>query len=237
MMEFLRAAIKARPAMPFIGATVSGKTTVPDVFASDIDPSDRVVTIEDTMEFRLEQPHVVRLLTRRPNVEGKGAITATDLFRTSLRMRPNRILLGEIRGREALEYLQAINSGHGGTLAVIHAGTPEEALVRLEYLVAVNGTPVDPEIVRRQIAHGLQLVALVSLLEDGTRRITRIAEVGEVRGDAVEVHDVFRWETTGRSREGQVLGRFNPTGYTPKCARTFTLAGVPLPEETFEPLA
>lgn len=237
MLTFLEAGIRSKLNMLFIGATGSGKTTLLDIFATRIPADERVLVIEDTLEFRLDQPDVVRLLTRQANVEGRGAITATDLFRNALRMRPQRILLGEIRGKEALEYLQAINSGHGGTLAVLHAGSPEEALVRMEYLVAVAGTQVAPEIVRRQIVHGLDLVVLIEQVADGTRKVTRVSEIVGMTEDDVDVVDVFRWDPIARAADGHVVGRFHATGYVPKCVEDFKIAGNPVPEDLFAPPA
>lgn len=231
---FLAAAIQGRLNVLYIGATGSGKTTLIDLYATLIDPGERIVVIEDTYEFRFDQPNVVRLLTRAPNIEGRGAITTSDLFRNALRMRPQRLILGEIRGREALEYLQAINAGHGGTLAVLHAGTPEEALVRIEHLVASSGIPVDPDVLRRQMAHGLDLVVLVAQQADGSRKVTRITEVGGVGDNGeLEVFDLFRYEPITRSVDGKVIGRFLATGRVPAFLDRLRLNGVTLPEGLF----
>lgn len=234
MHTFLSAAIQGRLNVLYIGATGSGKTTLIDLYATLIDPSERIVVIEDTYELRLDQSNVVRLLTRPANIEGRGAISTSDLFRNSLRMRPQRLILGEIRGREALEYLQALNAGHGGTLAILHAGTPEEALVRIEHLVASSGVSIDPEVLRHQMAHGLDLVVLVAQQADGSRKVTRVSEIGKVgEGGELEVHDLFVFDPITRSVDGKVIGRFHATGRIPAFIHRMRLHGVTVPDELF----
>ncbi len=213
------------------GASGSGKTTLLDKLARAFDPKERIVTIEDTLELRIDKPDVVRLTTRPPNVEGKGEITIGDLFRTALRMHPSRILLGEIRGKEALDYLAAINSGHRGTFAVIHAASPEEALVRIEHLVANSAVPVAATVLRRQVAHGLDAIVQVTQLPDGSRRVTRVSEVvGLLPDGEVELRDVYVWVSHARAPDGRLLGSWRTTGATSRVARRFHLAGAPLPE-------
>ena len=235
MATFLRACVHLRRNVLLGGASGAGKTTLMEVLGSHIDETERVVLIEDTPELQLPQPNVARLLTRPPNVEGKGEVTIRDLFRNSLRMRPSRILLGEIRGREALEYLQALNSGHRGSLAVIHAASPEEALIRLENLVPYSGISVPVAVVREQIARGLDLVAQVEQLPDGSRKLVRLAEVLGYRGDGpLVIRDLFHFVDEGVGEEGEILGHFEATGAEPEFLSDFALAGIELPADLFQ---
>lgn len=231
MARFLWACSKARANMLFAGAAGSGKTTLVEVVCRYIDDSERLITIEDTLELHFDQPNVARLLSRPPNIEGKGEITISDLFRNCLRMRPTRIILGELRGAEALDYLQAMNSGHSGAMAIIHASQPEEALVRLEQLASHSPIKVPLEVLRRQVSHGLDIVVQLEQLADGVRRVTRISEVGVIGANGeVEVHDIFRFDATGRDEAGHVVGSFIATGYVPEIQRKIALAGVDVPE-------
>ena len=210
LARFLRACVVSGQNMLCAGATGAGKTTLLEVLSRLIPPTERIVTIEDTPELQLTQPNVARLLTRPPNLEGRGEITPGELFANCLRMRPSRILVGELRGREAAELLQAVNSGHRGTLAVIHAATPEQALLRLEHLALLALGNVPLRSVRSMVAAGLQLVVQVALLPDGVRRVTHLAEVRPPRGeDPPEVVDLYSWDPAGG-------GRFVTHGVVPR---------------------
>jgi pilus assembly protein CpaF len=225
LSAFMNACVKARVSLLFSGATGSGKTTVLEVLSRYLDEDDRIVVIEDTLELRLHQRDVVRLLTREPNVEGKGGITIGDLFHNTLRMRPSRILLGEIRGGEALDYLQAINSGHQGSMAVIHAATPEEAIVRIENLVSMSGLNIPIPVIREQIVHGLNVVIQCAQASDGSRKISRVSEVTGYREDgSVAVRDIFTFEPS-REGGGRIGGRFVDHGLSERMAHRFELAG------------
>lgn len=230
----LVAATRARLNILFSGGTGTGKTTLLEVLSRSIDPEERVICIEDTMEIHFDHDNVVRLLTRIANIEGKGEITIGDLFRNSLRMCPDRVVLGEIRGKEAFDYLQALNSGHSGSLAVLHASSPEEAVLRLQNLVPLAGLGVPPAVVTRQIAHGVQLIAQVSQLADGTRRVTRISEVAGLDPDgAVVVRDLFVWRTHLASTES-VTGHFIATGHVPSWVEQLSWSGMEIPEDLFK---
>jgi len=209
MSRFLRAAIKAKLNIMFSGATGAGKTATLNVLSHEIATDERIITIEDALELKLNQKHVVRLLTRANNIEGKGAVSVRQLFSNTLRMRPTRIILGEIRGEEALDYLQAINSGHDGTLAVLHASTPADVVGRLETMSMYAGLELPSSEIRRQIASGLNLILQHEQLADGSRKITYITELGGIKdnGDLI-LNDIFRFEITGRADNGEVTGEF-----------------------------
>lgn len=233
MAELLVAATRARLNLLFSGATATGKTTLLEVLTRIISEGERILCIEDTMELHIDHPNVVRLLTRLPNLEGKGEITIGDLFRNSLRMCPDRVLLGEIRGKEAYDYLQALNSGHDGSLAVLHASSPEEAVVRLQNLVPLAGLGVPGPVVKRQIAHGLDLIVQIEQLADGSRRVTRITEVGgqDANGD-VELHDLFRFDIE-RNSPTTAAGRFRATGHVPDFLTHLSRSGMTITEALF----
>jgi len=208
MSRFLQAAMKAKLNIMFAGATGAGKTATLNVLSRDIAPDERIVTIEDALELKLSQAHVVRLLTRSQNIEGKGAISVRQLFSNTLRMRPTRIILGEIRGEEAMDYLQAINSGHDGTLAVLHASTPLDVVGRLETMAMYAGLNLPSAEIRRQIASGLNLILQHEQLADGSRKITYITEVGGVRDGQIILDDIFRFEISDHLETGEVVGEF-----------------------------
>ena len=209
MSRFLRAAIKAKLNIMFSGATGAGKTATLNVLSNEIAPEERVITIEDALELKLNQRHVVRLLTRANNIEGKGAVSVRQLFSNTLRMRPTRIILGEIRGEEALDYLQAINSGHDGTLAVLHASTPADVVGRLETMAMYAGLELPSSEIRRQIASGLNLIIQHEQLADGSRKITYLTEIGGIKEDGeIILNDLFRYEIAGRADSGEVTGEF-----------------------------
>jgi pilus assembly protein CpaF len=233
MGDFLVAAIKAKTNILFSGATGSGKTTTLEVLSSYANPSERIITIEDTLELTLRQEHVVRLLTRPPNIEGKGEVTIRDLFRNTLRMRPTRIILGEIRGEEAIDYLQALNSGHRGALAVIHASSPHDALGRLETMVLYAGLNIPTLAIRGQISSGLDLIVQQEQLLDGSRKITHITEVGNVEDGQIALKDIYRYDIEGVSDDFKIQGRFRAYG-KPGFFPLFIKKGISLPDSMFE---
>ncbi len=208
MAEFLQAAIHAKLNILFSGATGSGKTTTLGVLSTEIATDERLIVIEDALELKLNQEHVVRLLTRNKNIEGKGEITIRQLFSNSLRMRPSRIILGEIRGEEALDYLQAMNSGHHGTLAVLHASTPVDAVGRLETMAMYAGLNLPLSEIRRQISSGLNLILQHEQLADGSRKVTHVTELCGMKDGSIIFQDVFRYEIDSVSENGKVAGQF-----------------------------
>jgi pilus assembly protein CpaF len=236
MARFLQACAHNRRSILFSGATGSGKTTLLEVVSASIPDTERLVVIEDTLELRLHQPDVVRLLSRMPNLEGKGEVTIGDLFHNTLRMRPDRIILGELRGRESLDYLQAITSGHRGSLAVIHAASPEEAVLRLENLATSAGLNIPLASVRSQIAHGLEIIVQVERAADGARRVTRISEVVGLQDNGrVDLRDLFVWKADRRAAGGKVTGHFEATGNLPTFLQALALDGQLLPASDFAP--
>ncbi len=219
MGKFLVACIQGKVNMLFSGATGSGKTTTVEVLSASIDEEERIITIEDALELTLNQEHTVRLLTRPPNIEGKGEVTIRDLFINSLRMRPNRIILGEIRGSEAMDYIQALNSGHRGCLAVLHASTPTDSITRLETMALYAGLNLPSWAVRRQIASGLDIIVQHEQFIDGSRKITYITEVvGVDKNDNIILRDLFRYQIEGVKDDGRIKGKFialdKPTFYS-----------------------
>ena len=208
MAQFLAQCIEAKVNILFSGATGSGKTTTLEVLSSYINPEERVITIEDTLELKLDQDHVVRLLTRPANIEGKGEITIRDLFVNTLRMRPTRIILGEIRGSEAMDYLQALNSGHRGCLAVIHASSPTDAMTRLETMALYASLNIPVYAIREQAASGIDLIVQHEQLQDGSRKITYITEVEGMKDDELILKDIFKYEIEGVGEDGKVRGKF-----------------------------
>jgi pilus assembly protein CpaF len=233
MADFLIACIKGKINIMFSGATGSGKTTTVGVLSSYIGNDERTITIEDTAELHLAQDHVVRLETKPPNIEGKGEITIRDLFRNTLRMRPQRIILGEIRSAEALDMLQAMCSGHSGALSVIHADTPEDVMYRLETIILMSGVPISLEAIHRQIASALNLVIQQDQLADGTRKITRITQVNGLKDGWVNLEDLFYYDIEHVDKDGVVHGHFKATGVLPVFYPAFGKRGVVLSEEIF----
>ncbi len=233
MLDMLKACVKARLNIVISGGTGAGKTTLLNLLSSYISDRERVVTIEDAAELQLEQEHIVRLETRPANIEGKGAIMQRQLLINSLRMRPDRIVMGEVRGEEALDMLQAMNTGHDGSLTTIHANTPRDAISRLETMVAMAGLNLPDKAVRRQIASAVDVVLQVSRLSDGTRKVIFISEITGMEGDTISIQDIFQFRKRGIGPKGDVLGEFLPIGIRPKFADRLEAAGIRLPAEMF----
>jgi pilus assembly protein CpaF len=234
MMDFLHAAVACRLNVIVSGGTGAGKTTLLNVLSSFISNHERVVTIEDAAELMMRQRHVVRLETRPPNIEGKGAVRQRDLVVNALRMRPDRIIVGEVRSDEALDMLQAMNTGHDGGLTTIHANSARDALYRLDTMVAMANLNLPDRAVRQQIASAINLIIQVTRLSDGTRKVTAITEVTGMEGDVVSTQDIFVFDRTGIRRDGKVCGRFRATGIRPRCTERLQSFGVQLPGDMFE---
>jgi pilus assembly protein CpaF len=234
MLDLLIGCVKARLNIVISGGTGAGKTTLLNVLSSYISNRERIVTIEDAAELQLHQEHVVRLETRRPNIEGKGAIQQRQLVMNSLRMRPDRIIIGEVRGEEALDMLQAMNTGHDGSLTTVHANSPRDALARLDTMVAMSNLNIPTIAVRRQIASAISVVIQVSRLSDGTRKLTSISEITGMEGDIITMQEIFSFKKHGVLETGEVLGEFGPTGVRPKFAEQLAVAGISLPATLFQ---
>ncbi len=233
MADFLIACIKAKANIIFSGATGSGKTTTVGVLSSYIGNDERTITIEDTAELHLAQDHVVRLETKPANIEGKGEISIRDLFRNTLRMRPQRIILGEIRSAEALDMIQAMCSGHSGALSVIHADTPQDVMHRLETMILMSGVPISLEAIHRQIVSSLHLVVQQDQLADGVRKITRITQINGLKNGWANLEDIFYYDIEDVDENGKVQGRFRATGVVPVFYPIFGKRGVVLSKEIF----
>jgi pilus assembly protein CpaF len=236
MLELLRGCVKARLNILVSGGTGAGKTTFLNVLSSYISDRERIVTIEDAAELQLHQEHVVRLETRPANIEGKGSIHQRQLVINSLRMRPDRIIVGEVRGEEALDMLQAMNTGHDGSLTTVHANTPRDALSRLETMVAMSKMNIPEKAIRRQISSALDVVVQVSRLSDGTRKIVTVSEITGMEGDIVTMQDIFVFQKRGIRENGEVLGDFVPTGIRPKFTERLLVSGIQFPMSMFEVL-
>jgi len=234
MLELLHGCVKARLNLLVSGGTGAGKTTLLNVLSAYISNRERIVTIEDAAELQMSQEHVVRLETRPPNIEGKGAIRQRQLVINSLRMRPDRIIVGEVRGEEALDMLQAMNTGHDGSLTTIHANSPRDALSRLETMVAMANLNIPDTAIRRQIASAIDVVVQVSRLSDGTRKVVTLSEITGMEGEVVTMQDIFVFRKKGIGENNQVLGQFEPTGIRPKFAERLITSGIKLPMDMFE---
>jgi pilus assembly protein CpaF len=203
--------------------------------SASIPGDERIITIEDAAELQLQQPHVVRLETRPPNIEGKGEISQRELLRNSLRMRPDRIIMGEVRGGEVLDMLQAMNTGHDGSMTTIHANSPRDALTRLEHMLGMTGLKAETRALRQQIAAALSVVIQVSRLSDGQRKITSLQEITGIEGDIISMQEIFRFEQTGLDPDGHVQGQFVATGIRPKFMQRLVTRGIALSDKLFEP--
>jgi pilus assembly protein CpaF len=234
MLDFLSHCVRARLNGLISGGTGAGKTTLLNVLSSFISERERIVTIEDAAELQLHQEHVVRLETRPPNVEGKGAIRQRQLMINALRMRPDRIVVGEVRGEEALDMLQAMNTGHDGSLTTVHANTPRDALTRIETMIAMGATNLPERAMRQQIASAIQLVVQQTRLSDGSRKITSISEITGMEGDVISMQEIFVFDKVGVTQDGKVIGRFRATGVRPKCCERLRASGIHLPADMFE---
>ncbi|HEX6622139.1 MAG TPA: CpaF family protein [Pyrinomonadaceae bacterium] len=226
--------VHARLNILISGGTGAGKTTLLNALSAYIPHEHRIVTIEDSAELQLQQPHVVRLETRPPNIEGKGEVTQRDLVKNALRMRPDRIVIGEVRGGEAIDMLQAMNTGHDGSLTTVHANTPRDALARLETMIQMTGMKLSERAMRQQVASALNVVIQVARLSDGTRRITSISELTGMEGDTITMQEIFQFERKGVDKDGKVIGRFRPTGVRPRFAERLKTYGMQLPRVFFE---
>ena len=235
MAELIYGLVKAKVNLLVSGGTGSGKTTLLNVISGAIPPTERIITIEDAAELQLQQPHVVRLESRPQNIEGKGEVTQRALLRNSLRMRPDRIILGEIRGAEVLDMLQAMNTGHEGSMTTIHANTPRDALTRLEHMMSMAGMQVSPRTMRQQISAALSVVIQISRLSDGKRKITSLQEITGVEGDIESMQEIFKFDQTGVDATGAVQGRFLATGIRPKFEQRLRTRGVSLREDLYDP--
>ncbi len=235
MADFIRACIQARINILVSGGTGSGKTTTLNVLSSFIPENERIVTIEDAAELKLQQTHVVTLESRPANIEGSGQITIRDLVKNALRMRPDRIIVGEVRSGEALDMLQPMNTGHDGSLTTAHANTPRDALSRLETMVLMAGFEMPVRAIREQISSAIELILQQSRLKDGSRKITYITEVQHMEGDVITTQDLFRFEQTGMDADGKLTGHFVSTGMQPSFMEKFQINGVELPEDFFMP--
>ena len=235
MADFIKACIQARINILVSGGTGSGKTTTLNVLSSFIPENERIVTIEDAAELKLQQSHVVTLESRPANIEGSGQITIRDLVKNALRMRPDRIIVGEVRSGEALDMLQAMNTGHDGSLTTAHANTPRDALSRLETMVLMAGFEMPVRAIREQISSAIELILQQSRLKDGSRKITYITEVQHMEGDVITTQDLFRFEQTGMDADGKLTGHFVSTGMQPGFMEKFQTNGVELPEDFFMP--
>ena len=235
MAEVMRAVVKSRLNILVSGGTGSGKTTMLNILSGFISPRERIVTIEDSAELQLQQPHVIRLETRPANIEGKGEINQRDLVKNSLRMRPDRIIIGEVRGSEALDMLQAMNTGHDGSLATLHANTPRDALGRLENMVAMAGMQLPLSAMRSQIASAIDVVLQLERMEDGSRRVTSIQEIQGMEGDIITMSEIFTYQRKGLDEDGKIMGQYQATGLVPKFADKIKARGLGMDINLFRP--
>jgi pilus assembly protein CpaF len=234
MADMFEMCVRARLNLLISGGTGAGKTTLLNALSSFIPDNERIVTIEDSAELQLQQPHVVRLETRPANIEGRGEVTQRDLVKNALRMRPDRIVIGEVRGGEAIDMLQAMNTGHDGSLTTVHANTPRDALVRLETMIQMTGMRLSDRAMRQQIASALDIVVQAARLSDGTRRVTSISEITGMEGETITMQEIFHFERKGVDKDGKVIGRYRPTGVRPRFAERLKQYGMQLPRVFFE---
>ncbi len=234
MIEVLQGAVKARLNLVISGGTGAGKTTLLNVLSGFISDKERIVTVEDSAELQLKQQHVVRLECRVPNVEGKGAVRQRELVINCLRMRPDRIIVGEVRGEEALDMLQAMNTGHDGSITTIHANSPRDAIARMETMALMANLNLPEKAVRQQIASAINIIVQISRMSDGTRRVTHLTEITGMDQDVVSMQDIFTYEKRGVGLNGRVLGRFFSTGIIPRFAEKIKASGIPLPTSVWD---
>jgi len=237
MAQWLTAVVQARLNVLISGGTGSGKTTLLNVLSAAIPAHERIVTIEDAAELQLQQPHVVRMESRPPNLEGKGEVTQRALLRNSLRMRPDRIVLGEVRGAEVLDMLQAMNTGHDGSMSTVHANTPRDAITRLEHMMGMSGMRLDVRTMRQQIGAALTVVVQVGRLADGQRKVTSVQEITGTEGEVISMQEIFAFEQQGLGVDGRVLGRFRASGIRPRCTERLQARGIRLRDDLFDPEA
>jgi len=234
LAQFLEACVKSRLNILVAGGTGAGKTTMLNCLSGFIPHDERIVTIEDSAELTIQQPHVVRLETRPPNIEGKGEVTIRNLVKNSLRMRPERIIIGEVRSDEAMDMLQAMNTGHDGGLATIHANTPRDGLARLETLIAMGNLRIGEKAMRQQIAAAINLIVQCARLNDGSRKITHVTEIIGMEGEIITMQDIFKFTRTGVGPKGEVLGSFKATGIRPRCSEKLEAYGFRMPAHLFD---
>ena len=234
MLELVKACVRARLNIIISGGTGAGKTTFLNLLSGFIPATERIVTIEDAAELQLRQTHVARLETRPANIEGKGAVLQRHLLINALRMRPDRIVVGEVRGEEALDMLQAMNTGHDGSLTTIHANAPRDAISRLEVMIGMANSNLGTKSIRQQVASAIDLFVQISRLNDGSRKVTHITECLGMEGEMVTTQDIFVFERTGLTADGRVAGRFKPTGVRPKFSDRIKAAGIELPPNIFQ---
>jgi pilus assembly protein CpaF len=234
MMDLLNACVRSRLNVIISGGTGAGKTTILNVLSAVIPESERIVTVEDAAELQLRQTHVARMEARPPNVEGAGAVTIRMMVVNALRMRPDRIIVGEVRGEEALDMMQAMNTGHDGSLTTIHANSPREAISRIEVMLGMANSNMSMRAIRQQITSAVDLIVQVARFSDGTRRVTHITECVGMEGDTATTQDIFLFEKTGVTPDGRVTGRFRATGVRPKFYEKLRAAGFTLPATTFQ---
>jgi pilus assembly protein CpaF len=235
MAEVLAAAVNARKTTIISGGTGTGKTTMLNALSAFIPEDERLITIEDAAELQLQQPHVARMETRPANVEGQGELKQRDLVKNALRMRPDRVILGECRGEEAFDMLQAMNTGHEGSMATIHANTPRDAIARLEQMLGMTGMPMTVQSIRSQISSALDIIVQLTRLSDGKRKVTSVAEVTGMEGDVIQMQEIFRFVRTGIEPDGKILGHFEATGIRPRFLEDLRAMGIDFPGKYFEP--
>jgi pilus assembly protein CpaF len=235
MSKLMQAVVKCRRNVLISGGTGSGKTTLLNALSAFIDHRERIVSIEDSAELQLQQPHICRLETRPSNIEGRGEVTQRDLVRNALRMRPDRIIVGEVRAGEAFDMLQSMNTGHDGSMTTVHANTPRDALARIEQMIGMAGLDLSPRSIRQQIASAIQVVVQVERMEDGGRRVVSISEITGMEQDVISIQEIFRYRRRQAGADGSIQGDFETTGIRPKVMDLIAARGIDLPAMTFAP--